>query len=479
MSGRIEVIGLGAGDLEQLSLGIYRKLTSHVGKVFVRTLDHPVIPKLMDEDVSFQSFDALYEASEQFETVYENITTTLLGAAQNESVLYAVPGHPMLAEKTVQLLLEQEQIDIDIIGGQSYLDDLFTTLRIDPIDGFQFIDGTAFQREELNYRNHLIFCQVYDAFIASEVKLTLLEDLPPSYEVTVVEAAGSKDERILHVPLEELDRIIMFSNLTSVYVPPAPDELLTHEFVSLRTVIRTLRGENGCPWDRKQTHESLREYAIEEVYELIDAINQEDDEAIIEELGDVLLQVLLHSQIGEDHGYFTIDDVIKGIYDKMVHRHPHVFGQSDPDKSWDELKREEKPVDHEALLLDDVIMTGPSLQTAYQLQKKTAKVGFDWDRVDDIWEKFSEEKTEFQEAVQQNDSFEMENEFGDILFVLANIAKYYKVNPEVALAKANHKFVSRFNEVERQADILGSKLSDLSLAELDALWDIAKQRERE
>src|SRR5690625_2913204 len=385
----------------------------------------------------------------------------------------------MLAEKTVQLLLEQEQIDIDIIGGQSYLDDLFTTLRIDPIEGFQFMDGTAFGREELNYRNHLIFCQVYDAFIASDVKLTLLEDLPPSYEVTVVEAAGSKDERILQVPLEELDRIIMLSNLTSVYVPPVPDELLTHEFVSLRAVIRTLRGENGCPWDRKQTHESLREYAIEEVYELIDAINQEDDEAIIEELGDILLQVLLHSQIGEDHGYFTVDDVIKGIYDKMIHRHPHVFGQSDPNKSWDELKREENPVDEETLLLDDVIMNGPSLQTAYQLQKKVAKVGFDWDHIEEMWEKFFEEEKEFQEAIQQNDRFEMENEFGDILFVLANIAKYYQVNPEIALAKANQKFLGRFNEVERQAIAAGNALSDLSFAELNVLWNQAKEKERD
>lgn len=479
MGKRIEVIGLGAGDLEQLSLGVYRKLKNHTGKVFVRTLDHPVIPELIEEGVVFQSFDALYEAAEQFEIVYENIKTRLLEAAQNETVLYAVPGHPMLAEKTVQLLLEQDQVVVDILGGQSYLDALFTSLTIDPIEGFQFVDGTAFERAELNYRNHLIFCQVYDHFIASEVKLTLLEDLPPSYRITIVEAAGASDEKVRQIPLEELDRMMELSNLTSVYIPPVPEEFLNHEFTSLRAVIRTLRGENGCPWDKKQTHESLREYAVEEVYELIDAINQEDDEAIIEELGDVLLQVLLHSQIGEDHGYFTVDDVIKSIHDKMIHRHPHVFGQSDPNKSWDELKREENPVDEETLLLDNVIMDGPSLQTAYQLQKKVAKVGFDWDCIDEVWKKFLEEKEEFQEAIHQNDRSEMENEFGDILFVLANIAKYYQVNPEIALAKANQKFLCRFNEVERQAIAAGNALSDLTFSELDMLWDQAKEKERD
>lgn len=479
MSGRIEVVGLGAGDIEQLSLGVYRKLTNNNRKMYARTLDHPVITELMASGVEFVGFDALYEASEQFASVYENITTTLLEAAKEESIVYAVPGHPMLAEKTVQLLLEQKDITVDIIGGQSYLDDLFTSLQIDPIDGFQFVDGTAFQREELNYRNQLIFCQVYDAFIASEVKLTLLEDLPADYEVTIVEAAGSNVEKIIHLPLEDLDRTLTLSNLTSVYVPPVPENLLTHEFTTLRGVIRTLRGEDGCAWDKVQTHESLREYAIEEVYELIAAINEEDDEAIIEELGDVLLQVLLHSQIGEDQGYFTIDDVIQQIHDKMIHRHPHVFGESDVTKTWDELKQEEKPLSKDALLLDDIVSIGPSLQVAYKLQKKVAKVGFDWEDIASIWEKFAEEKAEFQEALAKNAATEMEDEFGDMLFVLANIAKHYKINPEVALSKANDKFISRFNEVERQALAQGSELAACTFAELDAFWDIAKKKERE
>ena len=479
MSGRIEVIGLGAGDIEQLPLGIYRNLKHYKGKIYTRTLDHPVIRELGNDGIAFESFDLLYEQSDDFKTVYTNITTTLLAAAQDAHIIYAVPGHPMLAEKTVQLLLEQKDVPIDIIGGQSYLDALFTSLQIDPIDGFQFIDATAFHREQLNYQHHIVFCQVYDAFVASEVKLTLLEDLPADYEIVLVEAAGTKQEKIMHLPLEELDRTMDISNLTSVYIPPVPRNYLNHEFHALRDVIRTLRGENGCPWDKKQTHESLRQYAVEEVYELIAAINEEDDEAIIEELGDVLLQVMLHSQIGEDNGYFTIDDVIRKIHNKMIHRHPHVFGGGDETKTWEQLKQEEKPKEENDLLLDSVVTSGPSLQVAYQLQKKVAKVGFEWDHVEAIWEKFKEEKAEFKEALEQEDEKAMEDEFGDMLFVLANIAKYYDINPEIALTQANGKFVSRFNEVERQAHASGNDLSSLTFHELDAFWDIAKRKERE
>uniref|UniRef100_UPI00301818C1 SAM-dependent methyltransferase n=1 Tax=Oceanobacillus massiliensis TaxID=1465765 RepID=UPI00301818C1 len=223
--GKIEVIGLGAGDAEQLPLGIYRKLTQSETIIYTRTIDHPVIETLKAEDVRFESFDVMYEEEEQFGAVYERITEALLGYAMesDQTIIYAVPGHPMLAEKTVQLLLEQDAVDVKVAGGQSYLDDLFTSLKIDPIEGFQFADGTSFNRSELDYRHHIIFCQVYDRFIASNVKLALLEDLPPDYEVTIVEAAGSNLEKITVVPLEELDHSMEISNLTSVYIPPVPE----------------------------------------------------------------------------------------------------------------------------------------------------------------------------------------------------------------------------------------------------------------
>lgn len=482
MSKKIEVIGLGAGDINQLPIGIYRKLSKENTVLYARTLDHPVIETLQKEGVQFTSFDSFYEQNQEFASVYQEIVRVLLENAKENSLVYTVPGHPMLAEKTVQLLLEQDEVEVDIIGGQSYLDALFTSLQIDPIDGFQFVDATGFERSQLDYQHHLVFCQVYDRFTASEVKLALLEDLPPDYMVTIIDAAGSEQERKVTIPLEELDHSVEVSNLTSVYVPPAPKQLLNHTFNRLREVIATLRGPNGCPWDKEQTHESLREYAIEEVYELIDAINEEDDEGIVEELGDVLLQIMLHSQIGEDDGYFTIDDVIQSITDKMIHRHPHVFSNETVDSvddvlsNWEALKRVEKGETRKSIL-DGIPKALPALLKAYKLQKKAAKVGFDWDQEEDIWDKLDEEIIEVKKAIEADDKVEIEKEFGDVLFVLANLTRYYKVNPENALSLTNQKFIERFSYIEQQLQEKGQDIMETSLEEMDYYWNQAKERE--
>lgn len=482
MSHTIEIIGLGAGDMNQLPLGIYKKLTDANHVVYTRTTDHPVIHTLEQEGVKFESFDENYEAETQFAAVYHAIVEKLIEKAKESPVIYTVPGHPMLAEKTVQLLLEQNEIEVEVVGGKSYLDDLFTALKIDPIEGFQFVDGTSFVRSQLDYRHHLIFCQVYDRFTASEVKLALLEDLPADYEVVIVEAVGSADERIWKLPIEELDRSMEISNLTSVYVPPAPADLLHHTFSRLREVIATLRGPDGCPWDQVQTHESLREHAIEEVYELIEAIDDQDDDGIIEELGDLLLQVMLHSQIGEDDGYFMIDDVIRSVTDKMIHRHPHVFADTTVDsvaevnKNWDALKQEEKG-DQRKRVLDGVPKGLPALARAFKIQKKAAKVGFDWVNVSEIWEKLDEEIKEVNEAIANNDHVEIEKEFGDVLFVLANLTRYYKINPEIALNQTNQKFMSRFSFIEQQFTKNEKDIQQASREEMDRYWEQAKRGE--
>lgn len=483
---KIEVVGLGAGDLDQLPLGLYKKLMNSPNHVYTRTVDHPVITDLKEEGVSFFSFDNLYEEEEQFASVYERIVRALISyAKQDESpILYAVPGHPMLAEKTVQLLLEQSEVEVSILGGQSYLDALFTTMQIDPIEGFQFVDGTDLRRDQLNLKNHLFICQVYDAFIASEVKLTLLEDLPADYEVYIVEAAGSSQEKIEKVLLEELDRHMRMSNLITVYVPPVPDELLHHTFHHFRQVMATLRGPNGCPWDKKQTHESLRFHTIEEVYELIDAIDAEDDDNIIEELGDLLMHVLLHSQIGEDNGYFTINDVILSVTNKMIHRHPHVFSTrnvadaEEVEKNWEELKKEEKGHNRESFL-DGIPKHLPSLSKAYKLQKKAAKVGFEWEEVQGVWDKLSEEIEEVKEAAEKNNVNELEDEIGDVLFVVANLARYYRVHPEIALNRANQKFVYRFGYIENKLHEQNRTLDASSLDVMDQYWNEAKQVQKE
>ncbi|MDM5356562.1 nucleoside triphosphate pyrophosphohydrolase [Peribacillus sp. ACCC06369] len=485
----ITIIGLGAGDLDQLPLGIYKKLTQ-IEQCFVRTMDHPVIGDLKKEGVNFTAFDEIYEKHDQFEAVYEEIAGTLLQEALNRSVLYAVPGHPMVAEKTVQLLLEKGPalgIAIKLEGGQSFLDPLFQAVRIDPIEGFQLLDGTDLSPDDLHITQHIIIGQVYDAFSASNVKLTLMEKLPDDYEVYIVTAAGSSQEKVTKCALFELDRQMELSNLTSVYVPPVREEALQYrEFSKLRQIIAELRGPEGCPWDKKQTHESLKKYLIEEAYELIDSIDQEDDEGMVGELGDVLLQVMLHSQIGEDEGMFTIDDVIEGITAKMVRRHPHVFGnvevngEEDVLVNWQKIKEEEKGSEPKAMhsILDGIEKSLPNLLRAEEYQKRAAKVGFDWDEVSEAWKKVLEEVKELEEEVltPNRDVERIKSELGDLFFALVNISRYYDIQAEEAVYKANQKFHQRFTYIEECIQRADKKFEDYTLEELDSYWDEAKAK---
>ncbi|WP_312097787.1 nucleoside triphosphate pyrophosphohydrolase [Niallia sp.] len=485
---KIKIIGLGAGDMDQLPLGVYRSLMDEKNAVYVRTKDHPVISILEQEGAAFHSFDSIYEKHDQFEAVYKEIVAFLLEKAGEKDIVYAVPGHPLVAEKTVQLLIEKDKeglASIEIAGGQSFLDSIFQALRIDPIEGFQLLDGTALDRSSIQLRNHLIIGQVYDTFSASEVKLTLMDILPYDYPIKIVTAAGSSLENIKAIELHELDREIDLNNLTSVYVPPVREEKILHkEFSQLRHIIAELRGPNGCPWDKKQTHESLRKYLLEESYELIEAINEGDIDHIIEELGDVLLQVMLHSQIGQDEGYFSIDDVIEGISDKMIRRHPHVFGEEQAEsvddvmKHWQNAKKKEAK-EEKSSVLDGINQALPHLMQAYELQKKAAKVGFDWPDANGAWEKVKEEILEFQKEIEEATNKEkIESEFGDVLFSLVNIARFYKVDPELAIFQTNKKFIQRFSYIEEKVKESGKEWSQMSLKELDGYWNEAKEKQR-
>lgn len=317
----IKIIGLGAGELDQLPLGVYKTLKSS-DEIYVRTNQHPVVADLLAEGIQINSFDSIYEKHDQFEQVYQEIVEMLIQKSKLGQVVYAVPGHPMVAEKTVQLLIESGE-KVEVVGGQSFLDAMFTAIQIDPVEGFQLIDGTAIKRNEIQITQHVIVTQVYDAFVASEVKLTLMEKYPDDHEVVIVKNAGMSSQIVMRAPLYELDHGLELSNLMSVYVPPTVQ--VNREFWKLREIFDILRGPNGCPWDKKQTHETLTKNMLEEATEYVQAVQNNDLDNMIEELGDVLLQIMLNSKIGEDEGYFSIDDVIEGITNKMIHRHPHVF----------------------------------------------------------------------------------------------------------------------------------------------------------
>lgn len=482
---KITVVGLGAGEIDQLPLGMYKKI-KNAKQLYIRTKEHPVIKSLEEEGLSYTSFDYIYEENSEFAHVYLKITDELLKAAKNKDITYAVPGHPLVAEETVRRLLDEskkQNIAVEIVGGQSFLDPMFNALQIDPIEGFQMVDGTSLKREELQIRQHIIICQVYDAFIASEVKLTLMELLPDDYEITVVTAAGTAFQQLITIPLYELDRVTEINNLTAVYVPPVQTEsILYKDFDKLREVIATLRGPNGCPWDKKQTHQSLKPYLLEEAYEVLEAIEEEDEENLVEELGDVLLQIMLHAQIGEDEGWFSIADVIETLSEKMIRRHPHVFGTGTAEdaeevvRNWDEIKKQEKGNNNKhTSLLGGIPKSTPALMRAYELQKKAAKVGFDWDNPAPMWMKLQEELAEFFTELKRKETEKAKKEFGDILFVLVNLGRFYDIHPEEALHMTNEKFFRRFSLIEGEVEKQGKKVEEMSLEELDAIWEQTKQ----
>lgn len=250
-------------------------------------------------------------------------------------------------------------------------------------------------------------------------------------------------------------------------------------------VIRILRGENGCPWDRVQTHASIRQDMLEEAYEAADAIDKGDMENLCEELGDVLMQVVFHAEIEAEKGGFTIEDVIRGICEKMVYRHPHVFGngkvQADTAEqvlvNWEELKKKEKHTETQTEVMKNVPDALPALIRARKVQKKAADVGFDFPDALGAIQKVYEEIQELEESVKLENGTE-EEEFGDILFALVNISRFLKINPEFALTKAIKKFINRFEYIEKSALLQGKKLSGMTLEEMDLLWDEAKTKLR-
>jgi len=246
--------------------------------------------------------------------------------------------------------------------------------------------------------------------------------------------------------------------------------------------MKALRSEDGCPWDREQTRESLKPFLIEETYEVIEAIDEGDPDKIREELGDLLFQIIFHAQIGEENGEFDIDDVVRGITEKMLARHPHVFGEekygsaSEVLEKWEEHKKREGKLRES--ILDGIPEAMPALLRAHRLQDRASRVGFDWKRVDDVMVKLEEELREFREALKKKDQSEIEDELGDIFFVLVNVSRFVGVNPEDALRKTISKFIKRFRHIEIKAAEEGKNLSDMTLEEMDALWESAKRNEK-
>lgn len=488
----ITVVGLGSGGEDQLTLGVLKALEQSSHR-YVRTADHPTVGDLHKRGIEFDSFDTLYERHGSFDEVYESIAAALFQTAKRhpgENIIYAVPGHPMVAERTVQLLRErcsEEGVQLRLLGGESFLDQAFLSLGFDPIEGFQLLDAADLKREHLRPRLHTIIGQVYDSFTASEVKLTLMNVYPDDYPIIVGQALGVPgQESVRPIPLHELDRLDSYGNLMLVHVPASTDDSLRRRsFERLHEIVAILRSPEGCPWDREQTHRSIRKNFIEETYEAIEAIDNDDPDNMKEEFGDVILQVLLHSQMEEETGTFDVYDVLAELNDKLIFRHPHVFGGDNAQdaeealKNWEQMKAEEKRrkgVSERTSILDGIPKDLPALPRAYKQQKKAAGVGFDWPDLSGVFDKIEEELSELRHAASNESRERQQDELGDLLFAVVNAARFLKVDPEESLAGTNRKFANRFRYIEEQLRIRGRNFDETDLPEMESWWQEAKGR---
>ncbi len=394
-----------------------------------------------------------------------------------------MPGHPLVAEKTVAMLIELEKkqsIELEIIPGLSFIEPIILAVGHDPINGLKVIDGLNIHETNVDINIDCIITQVYDKMRASELKLSLMEIYGDEHEVYVINSAGIKhEEKILTIPLYELDRVEDISFLTSVYVPRIKNKT-RYDINDLLRIMERLRGKEGCPWDAEQTHISLREYVIEEAYEVVDTINNDDMDALADELGDLLLQVVFHSQIGKEEGYFNFWDVTSNICNKLIHRHPHVFldktanNVSEALKSWNDMKAEEKSILSYTDRLKDIPKSLPSLMRSYKVQQRAAGVGFDWDDASGAIEKLYEELDEVMAEIKNNDKDSLESEIGDLIFAIVNVCRFEDINPENAINRTIEKFVERFEFIETESKKMGLDLKDMTLKEMDFMWNKAK-----
>jgi len=373
-----------------------------------------------------------------------------------------------------------------VSGSEFALDRAVRLFGFDPLEGFQLLDAASLDRGQLRPRLHTVIARVDGPDTAARVKETLLKVYPGDYPATIAEMAdGSEGAKVRAVPLRELDGPP--SGVPSlVYLKAGlEDGLRRTSFDRLYEIVGILRSPNGCPWDRAQTHQSIRQNFIEETFEALEAIDTGDVAGMREELGDVLLQILLHCRMEEELGTFDVYDVLGELHDKLIFRHPHVFGDAaagNPDEAlsnWEAMKAEEKRRRGDASrtsVLDGIPKDLPALPRAYKLQKKAAKAGFDWPDLAGVFAKIEEELAELKAAAGESPERSRE-ELGDLLFAVVNAARFLRVDPEEALARTNRKFAERFRHIERRLAESGRTFDQTNLDEMESWWSEAKAGE--
>lgn len=482
---RVVVVGLGPGSPDHVTEQTRNAIAASSHR-YLRTSVHPSSALVPDAI----SFDHFYESSETFGDVYAQVTESLVAAAlEFGEVLYAVPGSPLILERSVRHLRADSRIECVVLPALSFLDVAYAVLGVDPVEaGVRLIDGHEFATAAAGEHGPLLVAHTHANWVLSDIKLAVDdagETDNDDVEVIVLQRLGTTEQLVTVTTWAEMDTAVEADHLTSIYVPKLNVAVAEH-YGRFHALTRTLREQ--CPWDIEQTHTTLIPYLLEETYEVVDALQALDaddpatDVDLIEELGDLLYQIEFHATIAEQQGRFTMADVTQGIHDKLVRRHPHVFppeggdlvevgGTTDVLRNWESIKRDEKG---RTSIFDGIPSSLPSLSYAYKAQKKAAGLGFDWPDVSGALAKIAEEADEVIEAHASGDRDETAAELGDLLFSVVNVARHLKVDPEVALRSAVTKFRTRFEGVERLATERGIDLHASDLAVLDQLWDEVK-----
>jgi tetrapyrrole methylase family protein/MazG family protein len=440
----ITIVGLGPGDgslLTQEAIGLLQESE----EIYLRTRRHPTVASLPSH-LRVHSFDHLYESEEEFDAVYEKIATEVLRLGQRpQGVLYAVPGHPLVGEDTVQRIRKSAQqagVEVRIVPGLSFIEAALPFLDLDPLDGLQIVDATILGQHlspSLDPDLPALIGQLYSSLVASEAKLTLLNLYPAEHGVTLLRALGTPQATTEKLPLYELDRVESFDHLTSLFVPPLDK---ASSVATFHDIVARLRAPDGCPWDREQTHLTLRPHLLEETYEVLRAIDEEDEEALREELGDLLLQIVLHAQIATEEGSFTLAGVVQTIIEKLIRRHPHVFAGlevADADevlRNWQAIKREEK-AEKEDKPLWDMPLSLPALTLARRAQERAEREGQLSTARDSLLAEAQTKLSALHETACEDESAQA---LGELLFALADLARHLGIDAESALRTATMRF---------------------------------------
>ncbi len=473
---KITIVGIADGKRENLTL----KADRVIQEAKAVCLQSGEIPLYAEIGRQADTCDEMFREAEDFEALKNSIAEKLIEAAKTQDIVFGALGD-VVQNQIADAVIRQAKaagIEIELVnglacGGAAAAEAVKAGETIP--DGVYSVSGQAFDGLMRNEEGALIY-EIDSPYLASEIKLKLLRQLDGQTPVYIFSAGNNADK----IPLEELDRVSGYDYSFSAYIPPVELEAKAgFTYADLESIMRRLRAPDGCPWDREMTHDSLKRYLIEEAYEVYDAIVLQEMDMLYDELGDVLLQVVFHAQIASEHRDFDSLDVTTAVCAKMINRHPHVFGQVKADTpeevltNWDQIKKKEKGIHNYSQDLIDVPKAMPSLMRSQKVQKRAAACGFDWDDYKLPLKKVYEELEELKADIESGK--DPQEEMGDVLFAVTNLARHLKIEAETVLYNGVEKFIQRFEQMESAAEAEGMHLKEMTLDEMDILWERAKQ----